>query len=63
MLLCSCDRRHTSRSPLKIVDLLEFHKTLQCSCCRRSDNIPLPSMPDTSIMLRLKCKGWSSQVK
>ncbi|XP_024170606.1 origin of replication complex subunit 3 isoform X2 [Rosa chinensis] len=35
------------------VDLLEFHKTLQCSCCRRSGNIPLPSMPDTSIMYTL----------
>nr|XP_011470114.1 PREDICTED: origin of replication complex subunit 3 isoform X2 [Fragaria vesca subsp. vesca] len=35
------------------VDLLEFHKTLQCSCCRRSGNIPLSSMPDTSIMYTL----------
>ncbi|PQM38087.1 origin of replication complex subunit 3 [Prunus yedoensis var. nudiflora] len=32
------------------VDLLEFHKILRCSCCSRSGNIPLSSMPDTSIV-------------
>ncbi|XP_015878379.3 origin of replication complex subunit 3 isoform X1 [Ziziphus jujuba] len=35
------------------LDLLEFHKILWCSCCSRSCNIPLPSMPDTSIMYTL----------
>ncbi|KAH0978700.1 hypothetical protein GBA52_005877 [Prunus armeniaca] len=35
------------------VDLLEFHKILRCSCCSRSGNIPLSSMPDTSIVYTL----------
>uniref|UniRef100_A0A803PXN8 Origin of replication complex subunit 3 n=1 Tax=Cannabis sativa TaxID=3483 RepID=A0A803PXN8_CANSA len=35
------------------VDLLEFHKFLQCKCCNRTGNVPIPSMPDTSIMYTL----------
>ncbi|XP_062082641.1 origin of replication complex subunit 3 isoform X2 [Humulus lupulus] len=35
------------------VDLLEFHKFLQCKCCSRTGNVPLSSMPDTSIMYTL----------
>ncbi|KAF3432635.1 hypothetical protein FNV43_RR23737 [Rhamnella rubrinervis] len=35
------------------VDLLEFQKILQCNCCSRTGNIPIPSMPDTSIMYTL----------
>ncbi|PON98354.1 Origin recognition complex, subunit [Trema orientale] len=35
------------------VDLLEFHEFLRCKCCSRSCNIPLQSMPDTSIMYTL----------
>ncbi|XP_024031743.1 origin of replication complex subunit 3 [Morus notabilis] len=35
------------------VDLLEFHKFLQCSCCSKHCDVLLPSMPDTSIMYTL----------
>ncbi|KAE8077518.1 hypothetical protein FH972_016076 [Carpinus fangiana] len=35
------------------VDLLEFYKILQCSCCSKSGNVLLPSMHDTSVMYTL----------
>lgn len=35
------------------VDLLESYKFLQCSCCRLSNNMIVPSMHDTSIMYTL----------